>query len=213
MPGVNIFLVMYTEYLCILCGFNTIFVASGCIFCILHRKTLVLLYETYSDGVYTIFFVKERRSKTKETHRAPCLRDAAAERVPCLWDSTTKKRTPPFPYGIDDVLLLSFQKLYQLQEHYLGVVALARSQLEDPCVSAVSVFIFWRNLVKELGHNALIEDKSKSLSSCVKVSALCQSDQFFCFSSGFLSSAVGGLDPALSEQIGNKISEHGLPMS
>lgn len=66
MPGVNIFLVMYTEYLCILCGFNTIFVASGCIFCILHRKTLVLLYETYSDGVYTIFFVKERRSKTKQ---------------------------------------------------------------------------------------------------------------------------------------------------
>lgn len=65
MPVVNIFLVMYTEYLCILCGFNTIFVASGCIFCILHRKTLVLLYETYSDGVYTIFFVKERRSKTK----------------------------------------------------------------------------------------------------------------------------------------------------
>ena len=66
MPGVNIFLVMYTEYLCILCGFNTIFVVSGCIFCILHRKTLVLLYETYRDGVYTIFFVKERRSKTKE---------------------------------------------------------------------------------------------------------------------------------------------------
>ncbi len=65
MPGVNIFLVMYTEYLCILCGFNTIFVASGCIFCILHRKILVLLYETCSDGVYTIFFVKERRSKTK----------------------------------------------------------------------------------------------------------------------------------------------------
>lgn len=65
MPGVNIFLVMYTEYLCILCDFSTIFVASGCIFCILHRKTLVLLYETYSDGVYTIFFVKERRSKTK----------------------------------------------------------------------------------------------------------------------------------------------------
>ena len=64
MPGVNIFLVMYTEYLCILCDFSTIFVASGCIFCILHRKTLVLLYETYSDGVYTIFFVKERRSKT-----------------------------------------------------------------------------------------------------------------------------------------------------
>ena len=63
-------MVMYTEYLCILCGFNTIFVASGCIFCILHRKTLVLLYETYSDGVYTIFFVKERRSKTKGTHRA-----------------------------------------------------------------------------------------------------------------------------------------------
>ena len=70
MPGVNIFLVMYTEYLCILCGFNTIFVASGCIFCILHRKTLVLLYETYSGSVYTIFFVKERRSKTKGTHRA-----------------------------------------------------------------------------------------------------------------------------------------------
>ena len=70
MPGVNIFLVMYTEYLCILYGFNTIFVASGCIFCILHRKTLVLLYETYSGSVYTIFFVKERRSKTKGTHRA-----------------------------------------------------------------------------------------------------------------------------------------------
>lgn len=70
MPGVNIFLVMYTEYLCILCDFSTIFVASGCIFCILHRKTFVLLYETYSDGVYTIFFVKERRSKTKGTHRA-----------------------------------------------------------------------------------------------------------------------------------------------
>lgn len=71
MPGVNIFLVMYTEYLCILCGFNTIFVASGCIFCILHRKILVLLYETCSDGVYTIFFVKERRSKTqrKKGHR------------------------------------------------------------------------------------------------------------------------------------------------
>ena len=71
MPGVNIFLVMYTEYLCILCDFSTIFVASGCIFCILHRKTLVLLYETYSDGVYTIFFVKERRSKTqrKKGHR------------------------------------------------------------------------------------------------------------------------------------------------
>lgn len=71
MPGVNIFLVMYTEYLCILCGFNTIFVTSGCIFCILHRKILVLLYETCSDGVYTIFFVKERRSKTqrKKGHR------------------------------------------------------------------------------------------------------------------------------------------------
>ena len=71
MTGVNIFLVMYTEYLCILCGFNTIFVASGCIFCILHRKILVLLYETCSDGVYTIFFVKERRSKTqrKKGHR------------------------------------------------------------------------------------------------------------------------------------------------
>ena len=65
MPGVNIFLVMYTEYLCILCGFNTIFVASGCIFCILHRKILVLLYETYGGSVYTIFFVKERRSKTQ----------------------------------------------------------------------------------------------------------------------------------------------------
>lgn len=64
-------MVMYTEYLCILCGFNTIFVASGCIFCILHRKILVLLYETCSDGVYTIFFVKERRSKTqrKKGHR------------------------------------------------------------------------------------------------------------------------------------------------
>lgn len=97
MPGVNIFLVMYTEYLCILCGFNTIFVASGCIFCILHRKILVLLYETCSDGVYTIFFVKERRSKTKETHRAPCLRDAAAERVLCLWDSTTKKKDTAVP--------------------------------------------------------------------------------------------------------------------
>ena len=66
MPGVNIFLVLYTEYLCILCGFNTIFVASGCIFCILHRKILVLLYETCSDGVYTIFFVKERRAKQKK---------------------------------------------------------------------------------------------------------------------------------------------------
>ena len=68
-------------------------------------------------------------------------------------------------------------QLYEFQIYDLSVVSLSRSELKSSCISAVSILILRCDLVEELSYNVLIEYVLEYLSSCVKVTLFCNSDQ------------------------------------
>src|SRR5579862_8059395 len=103
--------------------------------------------------------------------------------------------------------------LHELEEHHLGRVACARTELEDPRVAAGAALVARRDDLEELADDErVLAERRERLAASVEVAALGERDQLLDLGLDRLGLRLGRLDPLVLDDLLREVGEQRAAM-
>ncbi len=115
------------------------------------------------------------------------------------FNNADNKKAAPELHDVVRELLYSGYYSDKLDNSHFSCISASRTNLYDPCVTAVSLVVLGSYFIEQLLGNGFLGNVCKNLTLRVKIALLTESDHLLCFTFYFLSSRNGSLYLAVFE--------------